>query len=303
MITDFSKFKHLDSFLFRSFVAAAHEMNFTAAAKRAAMTQSGVSQQVAKLEEQVGVPLFDRVNKKVLLNSAGRLLLEFIEQQHDQTERLLERLSTESRKVQGLVRYAMPHSCLMTPHFPILLRMRNKSFADVKLKVTLCPTEEVIALLLDREIDFGFVTKRSRNPAVRHQVFAEEQYVLIGPKRAELTAKSLLELPFIDHPGMGELFDSWRRHHLPSARKLSAESLNIFGTVNGLHGALTMVSEGLGYTIVPKHCAVTMKGLWVHEDPARPDPSNQISIVSLFGVKPTQRVQAVLGAFWKMKES
>ncbi|HEX4925651.1 MAG TPA: LysR family transcriptional regulator, partial [Bdellovibrionales bacterium] len=281
----------------------ATEMNFISAAKKAAMTQSGVSQQVAKLEEQVGVPLFDRINKKVLLTTAGRLLLEFIEQQHDQTERLLERLSSEARDLQGLVRYAMPHSCLMTPHFPILLQMRNKGFSGVKLKVTLCPTEEVIERLLARDIDFGFVTKRSRNPAVRHQVFAEEQYVLIGPKRTEVSAKSLASMPFIDHPGMAELFDSWRRHHLPSARKLSAESLNLCGTINGLHGALTMVSEGLGYTVVPRHCAQTVKGVWIYEDPAKPDPSNQISIVSLFGVRPTQRVQAVLGAFWKMKES
>src|SRR5262245_11506554 len=127
--------RHLDSSLFRAFQAAATELNFTLAARRVNMTQSGMSQQIAKLEEQVGTPLFERVNKRVHLTRAGELLLDFVESQKDQTEQLLDEVSKESCVVEGLVRYAMPQSCLFTPHFPWLLQKRKSKFPGVRLKV------------------------------------------------------------------------------------------------------------------------------------------------------------------------
>ncbi|MEQ1877319.1 MAG: LysR family transcriptional regulator, partial [Bdellovibrionia bacterium] len=114
MINDLKDIRHLDSSLFKAFMAAARELNFTSAALKAAMTQSGVSQQIAKLEEQVGAPLFERVNKKVHLTNAGRLLSELVEQHFDQTEKFLEQVSLQTRELRGPVRYAMPHSCLFT---------------------------------------------------------------------------------------------------------------------------------------------------------------------------------------------
>ncbi|OYZ11959.1 MAG: hypothetical protein B7Y39_19090 [Bdellovibrio sp. 28-41-41] len=48
-------FDRIDTRLFKAFLAAAIAENFTQAAEKAGMTQSGISQHIAKLEEQVGV--------------------------------------------------------------------------------------------------------------------------------------------------------------------------------------------------------------------------------------------------------
>jgi LysR family transcriptional regulator, transcriptional activator of the cysJI operon len=302
--------RQLDSGLFRAFHAAALELNFTAAAQKIHMTQSGLSQQVAKLEEQVGTPLFERINKRVHLTRAGELLLQFVEAQKDHTEQFLEQISKESRALDGLVRYAMPHSCLFTPHFPLLLQKRNAGFAGVTLKIDLCSNDEIFDKLLNRQIDFGFVTRESQNPAFAHQVFAREEYVLVGSKPIRFDSKEIPEIPFVDYPGMAVLFDIWRRHHFPSNRKLTFESLKIEGSINSLHAAITMISEGLGYTVMPKHCAdlaaadLAQLGqkLWFYQNKGRGDPGHEIFIVSLQDTRLTQRVQAVLDAFWEMKK-
>ncbi len=56
----------------RHFVALADEMNFGQAAKRLNMTQPAVSASIMRLEEDLGIQLFDRDNKRVALTRAGQ---------------------------------------------------------------------------------------------------------------------------------------------------------------------------------------------------------------------------------------
>jgi LysR family hydrogen peroxide-inducible transcriptional activator len=60
----------------RYFVAVADEGSFSRAAERCFVSQPSLSQQIIKLEQEVGRPLFDRAGRRVLLTDAGRLLLE-----------------------------------------------------------------------------------------------------------------------------------------------------------------------------------------------------------------------------------
>jgi len=62
----------------RSFAAVAHEGSFTRAASRLHYAQSSVTAQVHALEEELGVPLFDRIGRTVALTAAGSEFLEFV---------------------------------------------------------------------------------------------------------------------------------------------------------------------------------------------------------------------------------
>ena len=117
----------------------------------------------------------------------------------------------------GPVAYAMPASCLLSPHFPMLLAARERSFPGVEIKVTLCPSSEVVERLLRPEIDFGFVTHHSGETDIHFEPFCEEEYVLVG--RETPKGFDLENARWLDHPGADILFQHWFGAKFPKKRQ------------------------------------------------------------------------------------
>lgn len=306
MINDYENFSRLDHGSFKAFAAAARTLNFTLAAERAAMTQSGISQHIAKLEQQLETQLFARVNRKVSLTKAGELLLKFIERHKEQTDFLIDEIHGETNRVSGKVRYGMPYSCLFTPHFSLLLNKR-RTFGEVDLEVHLCPNDIIFEKLLNQKIDFGFVTRKEPSPAIRSDFFCREEYVLVGNSKAQIkfaTQDVLLGSKFVSFPGMDILFDIWVKHHFRT-KPIHYESLKIAGFIESLHGAITMVEHGVGITVIPKHCVedhLRKKILCEISGPNKSPLLNNVSIVTLNEVELPRRVHVMINAFREMKK-
>lgn len=296
----------LDSRLFPAFLAATDALNFTRAAESLSTTQSSISQQIQKLERQVGTPLFVRVNKKISLTEAGLSLREYISRSESALEELKENIGIQRSEPVGWVRYGMPHSCLFTPHFEMLLKAQ-KAFPKVRLDVKLIPNEEIVEGLLNQELDFGFLTAESANPGIAHEKFAVEEYVLVA-KRGHWNNEELLNLEnikFIDHPGFSALFEIWRDVFLPRQRKTSYETLEIVGRISSLSGAVTMLLNGSGTSIVPRHVVAREldKGqLEIHPKTCAKSATSEIWIAMLQDRKNPLRVRQVLETFRKMKK-
>src|SRR5258708_34081395 len=64
----------------RYFVAVADEGNFSRAAAKVRVAQPSLSQQIRKLEAEIGQPLFDRLSRSVVLTEAGRCFIEYARQ-------------------------------------------------------------------------------------------------------------------------------------------------------------------------------------------------------------------------------
>lgn len=76
----------------RAFDAAARQLSFTRAAEELHVTQAAISHQIRELEEELGLPLFVRLNRAVRLTDAGELLLPHVRDGFDQLRRGVERL-------------------------------------------------------------------------------------------------------------------------------------------------------------------------------------------------------------------
>ncbi len=249
-------FLRLDPRFFKAFVAAAEFENFTIAANKAAMTQSGISQHISKLEEQTGLPLFMRSSKSTVLTDAGKLLLNYIRNYNDSVASLMEQMREDQDLVEGLVSYAMPPSCLLSPHFPMLLE-RRLSYPALEIKVQLLPNTEILPLVIDGKMEFGFVTERVEHPMLEYRKFCDEEYILVGPLNvdvANLNTENVLDFRYINYPGMGVYFNYWVEHYLPDAKHISDRSLHHAGEMNSIEGAIHMVVGGLGISVFPRHC-------------------------------------------------
>ena len=87
-------------------------------------------------------------------------------------------VNANTNLIEGIVSYAMPASCLLSPHFPILLE-RRLEYPNLELKLELTPTDQVFQQILSGKIDFGFVTKRIDHPRLDYLSFCQEEYVAV----------------------------------------------------------------------------------------------------------------------------
>jgi DNA-binding transcriptional LysR family regulator len=109
----------------------AEELNFTRTADRVHTVQSNVTAQIKALEEELGVPLFDRLGRKVTLTDAGHRFLPFAEQALIAMEQGQRTVKTGSEP-SGPLRISAPES-VVTYRLSLLLREFRRRFPHVEL--------------------------------------------------------------------------------------------------------------------------------------------------------------------------
>nr|WP_319386487.1 LysR family transcriptional regulator [uncultured Roseibium sp.] len=87
----------------RAFLVTAEEGSLSAAARALGLTQPTLSRQVAALEETLGVTLFERVNKSLILTEAGVELAEHVRSMGEAASRVSLAASGQSQQIEGLV--------------------------------------------------------------------------------------------------------------------------------------------------------------------------------------------------------
>lgn len=296
-------FQRLDVKCFKAFIAAAETENFTSAADLAAMTQSGISQNIKKLEEQLGHPLFKRVDKNVTLTSTGHILVGYVKSYLDGMECFFEDILQDQELIEGKVCYTMPPSCSMSPHFPMLLKKRLE-YPGIELQIHLAPNNEVFERILSGKSDFGFVTEKVLNQSLVYQPFCQEKYVLTYNNQVDhISPQKLLEYKWIRYPGVEIYFDFWAKHFLPEIKNIDHRSLSYAGEINSIEGAREMVAGGLGISIFPTHTIadyVEQEKLFCYEPEDYEPLLNTIYIITHANHKQPKRVQRVIDWFTEM---
>lgn len=301
-----NNFNKLDPSALKAFYFAAYELNFTTAAEKAGLTQSGVSQHIKKLETELSTELFIRARRQIKLTEAGQQFLKFVENYLESVDRLVDDLQTQQQNLAGEVRYAMPDSCLFSPHFGQLLDKRLKHFERVSLKVKICDSEDVIEQLLSHQIDFGFVTKAITDHRVEARKFVHEEYVLVTNNKQQAQLKVFQDFAkqsFIRYPGADVLLEKWFQNEFGSGKKVGWGDLEIKGSINSISGAIQMVEGGLGMGFFQKHCVQSLidsKKLFVVGKSGH-SAKNPIQIVTLKEQPLSRRVNRVIETFEQMK--
>ncbi|MBB6093182.1 LysR family glycine cleavage system transcriptional activator [Povalibacter uvarum] len=124
----------------KTFQVAAARLSFKAAAEELFITPSAVSHQIKALEEQLGVPLFDRGPHSLTLTEAGEHYLQHIDSMFSRLESVTEQL--KARYGRGVVRLHMPPffaTELLLPKLPALLEAQPDT--DIHINTALAPMQ------------------------------------------------------------------------------------------------------------------------------------------------------------------
>ena len=155
----------------RTFITVADLSSFTKASTKLYMAQSSVSAQVKALEEELGLKLFDRIGRRVLITEAGRKLYAYARRMEEMTREIQSEFSSD-QYVLGALTVRVPET-IAGVYMPEVIERFHNDHPKVKLEFMNCSDEQLreelnsgridLAFLLSDDIHFGDVNiKRLR---------------------------------------------------------------------------------------------------------------------------------------------
>lgn len=174
----------IDSRQMLAFATLARCGSFTQTAKDLHLTQSAISHTIKALEQDVGVPLFERVGKKVFLTQAG-------EQLRPAAERILRdmqdaRSALEEIGAWGKGRLRVGASVTTCQHLlPTVLREFKQSFPDCALRIEPGDGPRMLELLRNNQVDLALMLEPGKEEGLAfRRLFTDELRVLVSPMHA-----------------------------------------------------------------------------------------------------------------------
>lgn len=160
-----------------AFIAVHEEHSFAAAAQRMALTPSAVSQLVAELEDAIGLRLFDRHTRKVLLTPSGRDFLDPATAALSQLAQADRAAADLRRRAAGRVRVAAPQ-VLAATMLPSVIEDLQRSAPAFEVSVCDMPVERLVAAVAGADADLAIGPDLDAGDAVQRQVLFDSPWVL-----------------------------------------------------------------------------------------------------------------------------
>jgi LysR family transcriptional regulator, hydrogen peroxide-inducible genes activator len=236
----------------RYFVAVARSGNFSRAADECRVAQPSLSQQILKLEDEVGERLFERTRRRAILTPAGTLFLPHALNILESAERGRQEIQEMGGQVRGkIVLGALP---TIAPYFlPEIIRLFREKFPGAELILHEQTTEQLLRSLEENEIDLALISDAPTNPNIQiEQLFSEELLLCLPAGHTLVHQKSVVAADLRQ-----EKFILMHDSHCLGAQaqqfcqtkgfnpRISCRSAQI-GTV------LAMVEAGLGISLIPE---------------------------------------------------
>jgi len=184
----------------RHFLKVAELANFTRAAEAVGLSQSTLSRSIARLEEELGQPVFDRQTRQVVLSEAGKLLADRARQIIALADDTRAQITDDGQT--GLVRIASIPT--IAPYFlPGLLRVFHKDYPKAKVVVREDTSDKLLHMVADGEMDIAIMARPIDMKYLQVDDLFEEDLLVVLPAGHPLSDKKNIRpdqirgLPFV----------------------------------------------------------------------------------------------------------
>lgn len=231
----------LDLDLLRAFVTIADTGSFTRAGDRLGRTQSTISLQIRRLEEQLGRPVLARTPRSLALTRDGERLLGHARQLLRQNDAALAEWFEPD--MAGRVRLGVPED-FATAHLPAVLAAFTRAHPLVELEVTCDLTLNLLDRFHAGAFDLVLVKREPSAPLEGVRVWRE---TLVWVARDERAANDLAQVPLVVSPE-----PCVYRKRAIAALDAAGRGWRVAYTSTSLAGARSAVKAGLGITVLPR---------------------------------------------------
>ncbi len=237
----------------RYFVAVAETLHFSRAAERLHIAQPPLSQQIQRLEKEMGVQLFERTKRSVRLTAAGEVFLQEAYRTLAQAEYAVHAAQQAERGEIGRLALGFVGSSAYGV-LPAMIQAFRERFPHVELILREWTTVEQVQALHKEEIQIGFVRPPILDATLYHLTVQQEPFLVTLPVKHSLAATSsvllsaLADEPFIFVPS--KLAPGlW--HQMMEMCLQAGFQPRIAQEAIQFHVIISLVAAGLGIALVP----------------------------------------------------
>lgn len=260
------------------FLAVAQTENITKAAELLHMSQPPLSRQMHDLEEELGVKLFERTNRKIVLTNEGALLRKRAEEILELVEKTTEEFSRLDNIIGGEIRIGCAESCLIK-YLAHSIKAFKEQYPNFIFHIFSGDTEPV-AERLDRGIlDLALIVEPPNLSKYNYLSIPEsDKWGIVMHRDSPLAQKKFVT--FDDIYGL-PLFCSEQsiRVDFPRWCGENMDKLNFAGTVNLAYNGSVLVKEGLGYLLTFEHLVNTSEESGLCFRPIKPTLETNMYII------------------------
>ncbi len=250
----------MDTAVLNAFMAVAKLASFSQAAEQLHLTQPAVSKRIQQLEDQLGVQLFDRVGRRVVLTEAGRALLPRAQQwlhELDDIRRMAQDYAqTATGELSGTLTMGTSHH-IGLHRLPAALRAFSHQHPQVRLDIRFIDSEQAYDAVLSGELELGIVTLPPQlddrlisqviwPDPLAFVVAASHPLAQLARRQGHIDAADLA-----NHPAILPSTNTFTRQIAEAMFQREGLRLQVHLETNYLETIKMMVSIGLGWSVLP----------------------------------------------------
>ncbi|PIC99132.1 LysR family transcriptional regulator [Sporosarcina sp. P29] len=232
------------------------------------IAQPPLSQQLKRLEMELGTTLIHRYRQKWELTETGHILYQYAKKTLLSMEDVKRQIEEIEKGSAGTLRIGVSSACLNL--LVDYVSIYRKQFPDVKISIEKGNSEELLKKLDHKEIELALLLRMENSAHCDVLALKEQEYVVVSPRSwgdvfssEHVTFQDLAEHPFIMLAAMEG--HSYYENILKAFQEVQATP-NIVMESKDLTTVIAMVSKGLGFSIIPRVAyAVPMDQLKIYE--------------------------------------
>ena len=274
--------------------------NFTKAAKACKISQPSLSTQIQKLEEELGVEIFDRTKKPIKSTEIGKILINQFKVIIDESSNVSELIIKSKEKINKNIKFGISYT-LEATLLPLFYESLISKFNNSNIKLTINSKDKLLKKLNNNEIDFIITTTPRLKKELKVIPFYYEPLMIVIPKKLQNFDLKIIEPNKINS---NEILVPKKNNDLKKSiiKLFNTKKFNTKIKTDNLETLLNLSLNGAGMSVLPY---LFFEGLRDEKKSlvfnfSNPLPSREISMVFK---KNSLKEDSILNIFQLIKKS
>jgi len=223
-----------------------------AASEKLDVATSSVSRQIAELESELGIALFEKSRRRIKLTDAGEATCMYYKEKLSHEEAFLSTIEELKSIRTGKILFAVSEA-FVTREFSDMLHDYMQKYTGITVKVIVANTNEVVELVREDEVHLGLIFDTPSDPKIRSRLSLPQPLKVIVNKSHAFSQKKSIELEELLGESIGLPVDTYRmRQTIQIAEQEEGVFLESSLLTNSLALICDFVKSGRGISIMPE---------------------------------------------------